>query len=240
MKNFGKKTFFISIAVYILLLIPCYLATFGNDEGTLNPGSPLLFFAWLFNVLRFPTHTLLWPLFSQTSIIYFIGFMINTVLWALVVERILCSAKTKFLGLLLFIFLVPPNTFAQLNPTGTYKMGTGPDDNYNVTNKSRGEIRIKKINNTKIAIALYAIIGYDVADLVDTLTFKNGKAVYQGNRSDSTCRIYFEFSKSKVLVKQTSNEHPSPCGFGWNADASGTYRKQSAKVPIITDLAKEE
>src|SRR5689334_10190873 len=136
------------------------------------------------------------------------------------------------------LLIIPFTTFAQLNPTGTYKMGTS--DNTKVTNESRGEIRIKKINNTKIAIALYTISGYDVADLVDTLTFKNGKAVYQGNRSDSTCRIYFEFSKSKLLVKQTSNEHPSPCGFGWNADASGTYRKQSAKVPIITSLAKEE
>jgi hypothetical protein len=154
------------------------------------------------------------------------------------------NKKTFFISLavytLLLLFLVPLTTFAQLNPTGTYIMGTGPGYNTRVTNKSRGEIRIKKINNTKIAIALYVISGYDVADLIDTLTFKEGKAVYQGSRFDSTCRIYFVFSKSKLLVKQTSKEHPSPCGFGWNAEITGTYRKQSAKAPVITDLTKEK
>jgi hypothetical protein len=54
------------------------------------------------------------------------------------------------------------------------------------------------------------------------------------NRTDSTGRINFEFSKSKELANQILNEHFYPCGFSWNADAFGTFRIQSARMPIIT------
>ena len=65
MKNFSKSTFTISTIVFGLLLIPSFLAAFGEDEGTLQADSFWIIFANLFYVLRFPTHTLLWTLICK-------------------------------------------------------------------------------------------------------------------------------------------------------------------------------
>lgn len=101
---------------------------------------------------------------------------------------------------------------------------------------------MKKISPTKVAIALYFISGArgDIGDFIDTLTFKNNQAVFSKNSFDSSCRVYLKFSASGLAVKQTSKIHPSPCGFGWNADISGMYKKVSAKVPVIRDLTKDD
>lgn len=65
MKNFNKSTFIISTIVFGLLLIPSFLAAFGEDEGTLPIASLWTIFAKLFYVLRFPTHTLLWTVITS-------------------------------------------------------------------------------------------------------------------------------------------------------------------------------
>ena len=145
----------------------------------------------------------------------------------------------KAVGLLLAFFFVYFCSPAQINPTGTYIIGKGLSQEESNTEGNFGEIRVKKISPTKLAIALYVISGapaHDSGDLVDTLTFRNNKAVFANSVFDKSCRIYFTFSESQLVVKQTSDTHPSPCGFGWNADVSGVYRKRSSKVPVIMDL----
>ena len=91
MTNFNKTVFVISTVVVALLVIPGFLAAFGEDEGMLKPDDTLWnFFTLLFNVLRFPTHTLLWPIIAAGGpLTFFGGLFINCVFYGLVVERII-------------------------------------------------------------------------------------------------------------------------------------------------------
>jgi len=149
----------------------------------------------------------------------------------------------KTVGLLLTFFFFYLCGFAQINPTGTYIIGKGLRQEDNEAKGNFGEIRVKKISPTKVAVALYVISdapAYDSGDFVDTLTFRNNQAVFAKSGFDTSCRIYFGFSKSLLVVKQTSKIHPSPCGFGWNANISGVYKKVSAKAPVIRDLTKDD
>ncbi len=78
MQNFNKRTFIIATVLFGFLLIPSFLAAWAEDEGTLGTNIILVTFAKLFYVLRFPTHTLLWTLFSSDgATIYLVGLVIN-------------------------------------------------------------------------------------------------------------------------------------------------------------------
>jgi hypothetical protein len=72
------------------LFIPSFLAAFGEDEGTLRAGDTFWnFFARLFQVIRFPTHTLLWPIITAGGpLTFFGGLFINCMFYGLVVDRI--------------------------------------------------------------------------------------------------------------------------------------------------------
>jgi hypothetical protein len=94
MKKFRKKTFVVSTVVLGLLLVPSFLAAFGED-GTISEKTLWIVFARLFDVLRFPTHTLAWTIFSSTAIMYFIGLILNCMFWGLLIERISWLLKTK-------------------------------------------------------------------------------------------------------------------------------------------------
>lgn len=63
-----------------------FLMAFAAEEGT---GIDL----HLFEVFRFPTHTLFWDYFSSTSNLYGIGLGINIILYTVLVERILTYLK---------------------------------------------------------------------------------------------------------------------------------------------------
>lgn len=96
MKNFSKSTFAISTIIFGLLLIPSFLAAFGEDEGTLQAGSFWIIFARLFYVLRFPTHTLLWALISKGGATFFLGgLLLNCLFYGLLTERLFSLFKTK-------------------------------------------------------------------------------------------------------------------------------------------------
>jgi hypothetical protein len=96
MKNFNKRTFIIVTIVFGLLLIPCWLAAFGEDEGTLQAPTLWIVFAKLFYILRFPTHTFLWTIVSKGgAAIYFGGLFINCLFYGLLTERIITLLKSK-------------------------------------------------------------------------------------------------------------------------------------------------
>jgi len=96
MKNFSKSTFIISTIAFGLLLVPSFLAAFGEDEGTLGTNIIWVTFAKLFYVLRFPTHTLLWKLICEGgATIYFGGLLINCMFYGLLTERLISLFKTK-------------------------------------------------------------------------------------------------------------------------------------------------
>lgn len=91
MTKFNRSVFLISTVIAVLLLIPGFLAAFGEDEGMLMPDDTFWnFFALLFTVLRFPTHTLLWPIITAGGpLTFFGGLFINCLFYGLVVERII-------------------------------------------------------------------------------------------------------------------------------------------------------
>jgi hypothetical protein len=79
-----------------LLLIPSFLAAWAEDEGTLGTNIIWVTFAKLFYVLRFPTHTLLWTLFSNGgATIYFLGLIINCLFYGFITERLFSFVKHK-------------------------------------------------------------------------------------------------------------------------------------------------
>lgn len=97
LKNFNTSVFLITTTIVGLLLIPSFFAAFAEDEGTLKPDDAFMnFFARLFYVLRFPTHTLLWPIISGAGPFLFIGgLLINCMFYGLLVERITSIFRRK-------------------------------------------------------------------------------------------------------------------------------------------------
>ena len=89
-KNFNFSVFLIVTIIVGLLLFPSLFAAFAEDEGTLRSDDIFLnFFARLFYVLRFPTHTLLWPIITLGGpLAFFAGLFINCMFYGLVAERI--------------------------------------------------------------------------------------------------------------------------------------------------------
>lgn len=94
MENRNIQTVYIATVVFGLLLIPSFLAAWGEDEGTLGSNLIWLTFAKLFYILRFPTHTLLWGLITKGGAVFFIGgLVINCILYGLLTERIIYFMK---------------------------------------------------------------------------------------------------------------------------------------------------
>lgn len=87
MKNFDKQTFVITMIVFGLLLIPSFFAAWGDEEGTLGSNSFYVTLSKLFYILRFPTHTILWELFSLNAGLYLIGLLLNCMFYGLLIER---------------------------------------------------------------------------------------------------------------------------------------------------------
>jgi hypothetical protein len=89
MKGFDKKIFTIATFVTGLLLVPSFLAAFGEDEGTLGTNIIWVVFFKLFYILRFPTHTLFWAIFCNAGIVvYLSGLIINCMFYGFLTERI--------------------------------------------------------------------------------------------------------------------------------------------------------
>jgi len=89
-KTFDWVIFLISVIVIGLLAFPSFFAAFAEDEGTLSPDNKFgNFFAGLFYVLRFPTHTLLWPEIADGGPFAFLGgLFVNCLFYGLVIERL--------------------------------------------------------------------------------------------------------------------------------------------------------
>lgn len=97
LKNFNWTIFLISVLVVGLLVIPSFFAAFAEDEGTLNPDYKIWnFFAKLFYILRFPTHTLLWSALSEGGpLTYLGGLFVNCMFYGLLIERLATLLKQK-------------------------------------------------------------------------------------------------------------------------------------------------
>ena len=113
MKPFNKTVFRIATVIFGLLLIPSFLAAFGEDEGTLPESSFWMLFARLFEILRFPTHTLLWTLFSNNgALVFFGGLILNCCFYGVLTERLISIFKPnkKILTLSILLFSLTLNS----------------------------------------------------------------------------------------------------------------------------------
>ena len=73
MKSINLKVLIIAFLIISLLTFASFIGTMANDEGN-SSGS--FFFVHMFDVFRFPTHTLMWNIF-KSSPIFFWGLVIN-------------------------------------------------------------------------------------------------------------------------------------------------------------------
>jgi hypothetical protein len=96
MKPFNKTIFKKAIIIFFVLLVPSFLAAWGRDEGTLPESSYWYYFARLFDVLRFPTHTLMWSVFSNLGALgFFGGMLLNSCFYGLIIERLFSLFKAQ-------------------------------------------------------------------------------------------------------------------------------------------------
>jgi len=89
MAKFNNQILLASTIVFVFLLIPCFIAAGSEDEGMLGTNIIGVTFAKLFYVLRFPTHTLFWDLFSSNTILYFLGLLMNCIFYGFITERLI-------------------------------------------------------------------------------------------------------------------------------------------------------
>jgi hypothetical protein len=126
-----------------------------------------------------------------------------------------------------------------INPTGSYKLDSRTTVKNGDTYGYFGDIDVKLLNNSRIAISFFVCIGapsYNMGTFVDTLTYKNNVAIHTTPEDDTTCRIKFSFSKKGITVEQHQADPNFGCAFGHAVFADGFYRKTSSKVPVIADI----
>lgn len=94
MKSIHKQTVYIASVLFVAFLIPSFFAAWSEDEGTLGTNIVWVSFAKLFYILRFPTHTLFWPLLTKNGVVlFFSGLLINCLLYGLLTERVIYIIK---------------------------------------------------------------------------------------------------------------------------------------------------
>lgn len=84
--HFSKYRFFKAFVAVGILTTICFFAFVSEDKNVFAPNFLLSSLSDLYSVLQFPTHTLLWGFFSSNNILYFLGLVINSLLYAFVIE----------------------------------------------------------------------------------------------------------------------------------------------------------
>jgi hypothetical protein len=127
-----------------------------------------------------------------------------------------------------------------INPTGTYILKGNIRGNRIMGHF--GEIRVKLLTTTKIAICFYINTGYPdyhSGSFLDTLAYQDDLATYLPRQS-SGCSILFCFAIKEVETQQIFTDPRSNCGFGTGVMASTIFNKYSMEIPVIQDLSRNE
>jgi len=73
-----------------------FFAAFAESEGTIGNNFVLMILAKLFLIFRFPTHVIFWNFISNSSpIMFYVGLLINSLIYGLLIERIITIIKRK-------------------------------------------------------------------------------------------------------------------------------------------------
>ncbi len=88
MKRFNSAFFIIVSIIMAGIAFLTFREAYARDEGKIGTGFIRNFLADMFNVMRFPTHTLLkgW---SRVPLNFSLGLLVNCLLYAFILERIL-------------------------------------------------------------------------------------------------------------------------------------------------------
>jgi hypothetical protein len=125
-----------------------------------------------------------------------------------------------------------------INPTGTYVL---KGEVYKGEIKGNyGEIRVKLLDNSFLAIAMYSNKGfpdYTSASFTDTVVYADNKAVHI-SKSDPSCQLVFAFETEGLNINQIYTDPGSTCGFGKGVIPFGFIAKYSSDIPIIQPLSR--
>ncbi len=94
MKKFKPIVFFLSMLAVGLLTLISFTAAAGEDEGN-RLNWFWFFFAKLYYILRFPTHTLLFNFFVNGWFRFLLGLFINSIIYGFLVERLFSLFRKK-------------------------------------------------------------------------------------------------------------------------------------------------
>ena len=123
-----------------------------------------------------------------------------------------------------------------IDPTGTYVL---KGEKYKGEIKgNHGEVRIKLLNESLVAITMYSSNGYpdyDSASFTDTMKYANNKAVHF-SKSDPSCQLVFAFSADGLDIKQMYTDPASTCGFEKGTIPLGFISKYSSAIPVIQPI----
>jgi hypothetical protein len=125
-----------------------------------------------------------------------------------------------------------------VDPTGTYQLENSAKKKNGDIYGYFGQIQVKKISSDKIVITFEVNKGapsYNSGSIVDTLNYKDNKAIYTDLETDSTCKITFNFGNKGITVIEETADYNSGCGFGHAVVANGFFKRISNKVPILTE-----
>ncbi|MFC3560868.1 hypothetical protein [Pedobacter jamesrossensis] len=84
--HFSKYRFFKAFVAVGILTTICFFAFVSEDRNVFAPNFFLRSLSDIYSVLQFPTHTLFWEFFSYNNGLYFAGLVINSLLFAFIIE----------------------------------------------------------------------------------------------------------------------------------------------------------
>jgi hypothetical protein len=135
------------------------------------------------------------------------------------------------------LFLPDESTQSFLDPTGTYVL-LGTVKKNRVTGHS-GEIRVRLLDNQRIALCFYinkGYPGYESGSFIDTLAYGDSSSRYIPT-ADSTCAVLFHFHRRTVEIMEIYSNPASFCGFANGVLISAVFDKTSTERPVIQDLS---
>jgi len=144
----------------------------------------------------------------------------------------------SFLMLILSLASLNHNVDDYVDPTGTYILKGNIQNNKIVSHS--GEIRVKLIDQNKVAICFYinkGYPGYESLSFIDTLVYDDNHFVRYKPSSTADCTILFSFTNKNAEIQQVYSDPRSGCDFGKNIVISTVFKKFSNEEPIIQDLS---
>ena len=108
--------------------------------------------------------------------------------------------------------------------------------------RSYNEILIQALGGNKLKVEMNLIYPYKAnSESLPNFGSANGEATIKGDtalfipdfavENNSSCKITLKFAKPGTLIVTTENN--LDCGFGFNVEADGTYRKTSSVKPAF-------